>query len=119
MVASGGAYGDRQALAAQEKTAAMSQANSVAPATISATSGQPAAGGPPQMPALDAPTTRPNEPITHGVPIGPGAGANPMLQPPDPAAGKGTMTALLQRLSPTDVTGILGQLMQAAQARNA
>ena len=38
---------------------------------------------------------------------------------PTPAQGTGQMTALLQRLSSTDTTGILGQLMQAAQARNA
>lgn len=59
---------------------------------------QPPAGPPPSTDAmpgpagpsspvvpLDAPTARPNEPLTAGVNIGPGPGAPPMSQPaPDP-----------------------------------
>lgn len=68
---------------------------------------------------FNAPTQRPNEPITAGVNIGPGPNGLNLPQAPNPAAGSGSMTALLQKLSPTDATGILGQLLVAAQARNA
>lgn len=115
MVAAGGAYGDRQGLLDQEKTAAMSQTPTVPAATIPT---QPSTGGAaPALTPFDAPSQRPGEPITSGVPTGPGPG--PAMGPINPAAGTGSMTALLQRLSPTDTTGILGQLFQAAQARDA
>lgn len=87
----------------------------------------PTGGGAPQAPAYAGggfadPSTRPNEPITTGVNIGPGAGSEALpqgVQPVQPGAGTGQMTQLLQRLSATDTTGILGQLYQAAQARGA
>jgi hypothetical protein len=46
-------------------------------------SGAPTAGPVPQTPVvpLTAPTTRPDEPLTAGVDIGPGPGAPPMSQP--------------------------------------
>jgi hypothetical protein len=54
----------------------------------------PAGGAPPPAPAadlpvpgglppLDAPSNRPDEPLTHGLPSGPGGGPE-VLQPPDP-----------------------------------
>lgn len=71
-------------------------------------------------PSLSDPTQRPNEPITTGSAIGPGAGPEALtFQPVTPGQGTGQMTQLLQRLSATDTTGILGQLMQAAQAHGA
>ena len=70
--------------------------------------------------AFNAPTNRPNEPVTAGAPAGAGPGPEALtFQPIQPGAGTGQMTQLLQRLSATDTTGILGQLMQAAQARGA
>lgn len=71
--------------------------------------------------ALDAPSERPNEPVTAGVDIGPGAGASALSfqQAPRPGAGSGQMTAMLQKFSSTDTTGILGQLMTAARDRGA
>ena len=79
-------------------------------------SAQPYSGG-----AFNAASGRPNEPVTHGVDIGPGGGSEALNlpQPVNPAAGTGQMTALLQRVSTTDTTGILGQLMVAAQSHNA
>lgn len=42
----------------------------------------PGPAGPSARPVpLDAPTARPNEPLTAGVDIGPGPGAAPMSQP--------------------------------------
>lgn len=79
-------------------------------------------GGPPPYSggAFNAPTNRPNEPVTAGAAIGPGPGPEALnFQPVQPGAGTGQMTQLLQKLSPTDTTGILGQLMQQAQARGA
>lgn len=114
-------YGDHQALMAQERTSAMSQSPSVAPAQIPAPQEGPA-GAPPELPPLGAPTDRPDEPVTHGVAIGPGGGPEALMpgpMQPSAAAGTGQMTALLQRLSAADTTGILGQLMTAAQSRNA
>ena len=70
--------------------------------------------------AFNAPSARPGEPVTAGAPVGPGPG--PEALSPNvvmPNRGTGAMTDLLQRLSATDTTGILGQLMQAAQARGA
>lgn len=86
----------------------------------------PQGGGEVQLPPytgspFGAPTARPNEPITHGVDIGPGAGPEALaqFQPVQQAAGSGQMTQLLQKYAATDTTGILAQLMQAAAARNA
>jgi len=116
-------YGDHQALMAQERTAPMAQADT--PPTVNVPSGQGAGqqGGaqPPQMPDFGAPTTRPDESVTHGVDIGPGGGSEVLglSGAPSAAAGTGTMTALLRNLSATDATGILGQLMTMAAARNA
>ena len=41
----------------------------------------PMASLPPVTP-LDAPTQNPNEPVTHGAPVGPGAGTEALAQPP-------------------------------------
>jgi hypothetical protein len=84
-------------------------------------------GQAPQSPQYEggdfgAPSSRPDEPVTAGAPVGPGPGPealNTAPGVPSAAAGTGAMTALLQRLSPTDTTGILGQLLIAAQARGA
>lgn len=68
---------------------------------------------------LDAPSTRPGEPVTHGVDIGAGADSS-ILNLPQPTQGTGQMTALLQRYSNADPTGgLIGMLMLKAQARNA
>lgn len=68
---------------------------------------------------LNEPTQRPNEPITAGVDIGPGPNSLNLPQAPNAAQGTGSMTALLQKYASTDTTGIMGQLMMAAQARGA
>lgn len=68
---------------------------------------------------FDAPSTRPGEPVTHGVDIGAGGGSS-TLNLPTPTQGTGRMTALLQRYSNADPTGgLVAQLMLKAQARNA
>lgn len=70
-VAPGGAYGSRQAAVEQQQGAPMYAA-------------APPGGGPP-VPSVFRPTDRPNEPITAGLPIGPGPGPETgMLDPGDP-----------------------------------
>lgn len=110
------AYGDKKAqldaqrIAPMAGTAPMPDAAPV-PHPMGAFSG----------PAINAPSARPDTPITHGVDIGPGAGSEALTLPAAPTStpGTGQMTALLSRLSATDTTGPLAQLMQAAQARGA
>lgn len=115
------AYGEKKAQLDAQRIAPMAGTAPLPP------SASPGGGDQPiSLPAfsgvgLHEPTQRPNEPITHGVDIGPGAGSEALQlpTPPSPAQGTGRMTALLQSLSASDTTGVLGQLMQAAQARNA
>lgn len=57
MVASGGAYGDRTEMESIQSGAEMAQAP-----------------GTPRPPGILDPTARPDEPITAGVPVGPGMG---------------------------------------------
>lgn len=108
-------YGDHQALLAQERTAPMSQSNSIPPSAVPAAPAGPG-GTPPQLTPLDAPSARPGEPITHGVDIGPGAGsealpAAPAVQP------TGYLTGLLGQLSASDMTGALADLYLMAKQR--
>ena len=115
------AYGDKTAQLNQQRIAPMAGTAPLPPAATPA-SGQAA---PPQMPAyqgtaLDAPSSRPNEPVTAGVDIGPGPGAGALsFQPEQPGKGTGAMTSLLQKYAATDTTGILAQLLSAAQQRGA
>jgi hypothetical protein len=88
MAAAGQTYGKKsEQMAAQRAMPIARPATDTVPtAPARPTGGTP--GGPPPMPPgptpgqvlpLDAPTTRPGEPLTAGLPIGPGAGpeANP------------------------------------------
>lgn len=114
-------YGDREATLNAERTAGMAAADTVKPAQVPS-GPQAGASAPPQFSPLDAPTARPDEPVTHGVDIGAGGGPDVLAPFPavaSPATGTGTMTAMLTRLAATDTTGILGRLLQAAAARNA
>lgn len=117
-VVSGQDYGDRQATLAQERSAGMAQSPAIPTAQVNP-QGAPSAAVPGAYagPAFDAPTARPGEPVTAGVPIGPGPGPEAMnFQPPQPAP-TGQMTALLQKFAATDNTGTMAQLASIAQAR--
>lgn len=114
-------YGDRAATLDAERSAGMAATDTVKPAQVPS-GPQSGASAPPQFAPLDAPTDRPGEPVTHGVDIGAGGGSDvlgPFPMQASPAAGTGTMTAMLSRLASTDTTGILGQLLQSAASRNA
>lgn len=95
---------------------------------IAPMAGKPEMPPPPDVPATEpenvqgqlysggefgAPTSRPNEPVTSGVPIGPGPG--PSLMPNVNARPSGRMTQMLMAMSATDTTGVLASLLQQAQ----
>jgi len=64
---------------------------------------------------LFAPTQRPNEPVTHGVNIGPGAGSEALMMQQGMASAK--LSDTLAKLLPYDTTGEIGVLYQQAQSR--
>jgi hypothetical protein len=64
---------------------------------------------------LYAPTERPNEPITHGINMGPGAGSEALMMTQGAASGK--LSDTLAKLLPYDTTGEIGVLYQQAQSR--
>lgn len=71
-----------------------------------------------QMPAYQggdfgAPSNRPGEPVTAGVPIGPGPGPQ-MTNMNVGAQPTGQLTQMLQSMSANDMTGVLAPLYQAA-----
>jgi hypothetical protein len=116
------AYGEKKAQMDAQRLAPMGAATPPPPTPQPQSAPQGGGGG--AMPQysgapLNAPSQRPSEPVTTGVDVGPGADSSALGILPNPAQGTGQMTALLQRLSSTDTTGILGQLMQAAQAKGA
>jgi len=76
-VASGGKYGQRQALTQQQQAAPLASGQDPLARRVDAANA-------PQVPdaGVFGPTQRPNEPITAGIPYGPGQ--NPAGQPTDP-----------------------------------
>ena len=64
---------------------------------------------------LFAPSQRPNEPITHGVDIGPGAGSSALMMQSQFAQEK--LSNTLAKMLPYDSTGEIGILYQQALAR--
>jgi hypothetical protein len=76
-----------------------------------------AANAPTQQPVtpLFSPSQRPEEPITHGVDIGPGAGSNALQMKSQFATEK--LSNTLAQMLPYDQTGEIGILYQQALAR--
>jgi len=85
----------------------------IAPAIAQAqTQSAPAAS--PVVP-LFAPSLRPNEPVTHGVDAGPGAGSDALMMRSQFAQEK--LSNTLAQMLPYDSTGEIGILYQQALAR--
>jgi len=85
-VATGQPYGEAGAQAAAQRAVPLPQ--TPGPPTVAAAppvSGPPGGPYPGEVTSLQAPTQRPNEPLTHGLPMGPGAGPEvlPQTAPPD------------------------------------
>lgn len=72
---SGGTYGQGQEMMQQQQGAPMAQAPSPSAAP------QPMASNLPQVTPLTAPSTRPDEPVTTGIAMGPGAGPEALTLP--------------------------------------
>lgn len=106
-------YGEAGAMDAQEHGAPMAQSDSVP----TMPTGGPAAG--PDLIGLADASTRPGEPVTAGVDIGPGPGSSALLAPTGvtAAATYGPLANLLANLSASDTTGALANLMLEAQRR--
>jgi hypothetical protein len=118
-------YGDAQQQHQAESTAPMAGTNPLPPAAQMQAQAQPGQGGPANAQAspysggdFAAPSTRPNEPVTHGAPAGPGAGPEALslgsVAPPGATAVTGQLTQMLQSLSGGDLTGQLALLAQSA-----
>jgi hypothetical protein len=106
MAPTGLPYGDNQALVDQEHAAPLAQSPSVPTMPIST-------GAPPDLVGLDAPSTRPDEPVTAGVDAGDGPGSE-ILAPPQQG---GAIAETLSRLSASDMSGELAALYRVAIAR--
>ena len=74
-----------------------------------------AGGAAPAGPGLFDPTQRPNEPITHGIDIGPGAGSEALMMQSQFAQTK--ISDTLAQMLPYDTTGEVGILYQQALSR--
>lgn len=102
-VAPGGEYGERQDMQNLQASAPMAQAPAVRR----------------QMPSVDvtpfpAATTRPDEPVTAGVDVGPGAGSS-ALGMEQPVSG--SLSAVLRKMAGNDPTGDVGRLFDLAVKR--
>jgi hypothetical protein len=91
MAATGQPYGQAgQQLAAQQAIPIQTQPSPV-----------PAGPLPGELTALHAPSERPNEPVTHGVSVGPGAGPEILPQPMSPVLkGLAILNSAGTRLTP-------------------
>lgn len=93
-------YGDAGALMQQQAGAPMAQTPSV-----------------PLPPPIHAPTQRPGEPVTHGADAGPGADSSILSQTPGPPPTGGAISQAIARAAASDTSGMLQQLLIAAQQR--
>jgi len=75
----------------------------------------PTGAGPASGIGLYDPTQRPNEPVTHGVDVGPGAGSEALMMKSQFAQEK--LSNTLAQMLPYDQTGEIGILYQQALAR--
>jgi len=115
-------YGDAKQQAMDQRTAPLAGTNPMPKAAPVQGGDQGAQTQMPQYTGGDffGPSTRPGEPVTHGVDIGPGGGPEVLgLSAGGAQPASGQMTALLQQLSTTDTTGVLAQLYQAAKTQGA
>jgi len=107
-------YGDGVAMDALKSGAPLASTPDVRGATN--TSVRQAAASAGQAPtSLYAPTERPQEPVTHGVDVGAGAGSEALTMKSQFAQAK--LSDTLAQMLPFDTTGEIGILYQRAVAR--
>lgn len=107
---SGGEYGEGQEMMDLQNSAPMSKTEVRAPRPRSprATAGTSDVRG--EITPLFAPSQRPDEPITAGMPFGPGAGEPPMRM-------QRGLSSTLEKLLPYDRDGSIERLYLMAQRR--
>lgn len=107
------AYGDGVEMAAIKAGAPLAKATPTPAAT--GTEVRQAASRAPQEPLTElfAPSARPNEPITHGVDIGPGAGSQALAM----RKSVEKLSDALAKMLPYDTDGSIAVLYQNALAR--
>ena len=116
-------YGDISQQMNSQRTAPMAAQAPLPPAPPVPSGGQAGPSTPtsPQYGGGDfgGPSNRPGEPVTAGVPIGPGPGPSLTPTPVGLTPANGAMTQLLSSLMGTDNTGVLARLFDQASARGA
>lgn len=113
-------YGDKKAQLDAQRVAPMGGATPLPPSASAAPGGGAGAGMPAyQGVPFGGPSQRPDEPVTHGVDIGPGGGSEVLNLPQQPGAPMptGYLTNILAQMSPNDTTGTLGKLYVIAKQR--
>ena len=110
-------YGDGVAMQQQMQGAPVATSPDVRGATNTQVRQAAAAGAQAQGPAtsLFAPTQRPNEPVTQGIAMGPGAGPEALMMQSQFAQTK--ISDTLAQMLPYDQTGEIGILYQQALSR--
>ena len=104
------AYGEGVETQAIQSGAPLAKTGDVRPARAGDVR-EAAAQGP--VTELYSPSQRPDEPITSGIDVGPGAGANAMMM--NPATEK--LSDVLAKMIPYDQTGEIAILYQRAASR--
>jgi hypothetical protein len=105
-------YGQSQALDQTQAAAPMSMTAADVPST------PPASPSPPNIIGLDAPSARPDEPVTAGAPAGAGPGPEALsFNQTAPANTYGSLQEILSQYAASDPTGSMSSLLQEAQRR--
>ena len=111
-------YGDAKAMAEQIAGAPLAKTKSVRGATNTAVrqAAEKAVSADNEITSLYAPTARPQEPITHGVDVGPGAGSNILMMPNAIQSQYETANQVISRLAANpDASPTLQYLAQRLQ----
>ena len=103
----GGQYGERKELSELQSGAAMAGRPKTPQPRMSPEAAREAVSRPPITP-LNAPTQRPDEPLTAGMPFGAGPGVEALGMP----GGRGKPSAALQKIVMNDPTGEVSELYQ-------
>lgn len=109
-------YGAHRALMATESVAPMAGTPAVPTPSINVPDQSAGPAPQPPFPPFLRPSERPNEPITHGVDIGPGGGSEVLPVETQPGFGQqGSMTQMLSQFAARDMTGAMARLLQSAR----
>lgn len=101
-------YGEERTFHDQQAAAPLAAA-----APVPGGGGGGGAGG--ALATIDGPSQRPGEPVTAGVPIGPGPGPEALTQSyATPRASYGSLADVLSGLSASDSTGSMAALLRKA-----